>query len=216
MQALLDVLRPEYWPIWVGAAVLIIAALFQILSGRVPNAFTFPAIALAWLVALLLFVPGLMPPLHGGIVPSVAGTVAGVVMLLKAYKLGLGAGCLKAQMAFGAWVGCAVGLETTLLTVVFATLLGQAVLLVVHIVIGRLRGNPSNDFVGAEHASADAMLPAQMTLAVGSIGGILLFFIIAASYLPHNNQQAGAAVQPAGPRVNPPVGVGPAVAKRNG
>ena len=118
-------------------------------------------------------------------------------------------------MAFGAWVGCAMGLETTLLTVVFATLQAQVVLLLAHIVIGRLRGNPSNDFIGAERASADEMLPAQTTLAVGSIGGILLFFVIAASYLPHNNQQPGAAVQPALQRVNPPVGAGPPAAKRN-
>lgn len=202
MQDLLAVVRFEYWPIWVAAAVLIIATMFQVLTGRVPNAFTFPAIALAWLVVLLHSVPGLMPPLHGDIVSSIAGTVAGLVMLLKAYRLGLGAGCLKAQMAFGAWVGCALGLETTLLTVVFATLLGQVVLLLAHIVIGRLRGNPSNDFVGAEQASADAMLPAQTSLAVGSIGGILLFFVIAASYLPHNKQQAGAAIQPALQLVN--------------
>jgi hypothetical protein len=161
-------------------------------------------------------VPGLMPLLNGDIVSSMAGTVAGAVMLLKAYKLGLGAGCLKAQMAFGAWVGCAMGLETTLLTVVFATLQGQVVLILTHIVVSRLRGNPSNDFIGAEQGSADAMLPAQTTLTVGSIGGILLFFVIAASYLPHNKQQAGAALQPALPLVNPPAGIGPPLAKRNG
>jgi hypothetical protein len=216
MPALLDVLRLEYWPIWVGAAVLIVAALFQMLTGRVPNAFTFAAIAAAWLVALLQFVPGVIPPLHGGIVPSVAGTVAGLVMLLKAYKLGLGAGCLKAQMAFGAWVGCAVGLETALLSVVFATLLGQVTLIILHVVVGRLRGNPSDDFVGAEQAAADAMVPAQVTLAVGSLGGVLLFFVIAASYLPHNKPQVGVAIQPAAPQFNPAIGAQPVVAKQNG
>jgi hypothetical protein len=68
-----------------------------------------------------------------------------------------------------------------------------------------LSGNPSNDFVGAEQVAAGAMLPAQTTLAVGSIGGVLLFFVIAAGYLPHNKQQAGV-----------PVDVGPRVANRNG
>jgi hypothetical protein len=217
MQVLLDLLRLEYWPIWVGAAVLLIAALFQLLTGRVPNAFTFSAVALAWLVALTQLVPGMLPPLHGGIVSSMAGTVAGLVMLLKAYKLGLGAGCLKAQMAFGAWVGCAMGLETALLAVVFATLLGQVALILIHIAIGRVRGDPSNDFVAAEQTASDAMLPAQATVAVGSIGGVMLFFVIGSSYLPHNQLQAAAAGKAAPQLANPPAAAAlQAIAKPKG
>jgi hypothetical protein len=212
VQPLLDLLLPEYWPIWVGLAVLLIAALFYQLTSRVPNAFTFSAMAAAWMTAALMQLqPGILPPTAGGLVSSMVATAAGLLMLGKLYKLGLGAGCLKTQMAFGAWLGCALSLEPALLMTVLATLIGGSTTVLIQIAVGRFRGKPVEELVVGDEPAAESLpFPAQTTLALGSVGGVLLFFVVGASYLPHNKRQA-AAQQPA-IMVQPAVAIQPAAA----
>ena len=125
-------------------------------------------------------------------------------MLGKLYKFGLGAGCLKAQMAFGAWVGCALPWETALIVTVATTLWACAFVVLATIAWGRLMGRPVSKFSFAEpkdnstnakyqdelddesavesdeHLADDRppqfKIPAQLMLTVGTITGVLFFF----------------------------------------
>ena len=51
MAAVLEILRPEYWPLVVAMSVLGVAGLLYAGLGRVPNGFTFLAIASGWATA---------------------------------------------------------------------------------------------------------------------------------------------------------------------
>jgi hypothetical protein len=179
VQALANLLTVPYWPMWVGCAFLFFVALLYQLIDRVPNVLTFSAIVAAWVVGLLLAVPGLLPPAGGGIASSLVCTVACPMMLLKAYKIGLGAGCLKAQMALGAWIGCALPLESALIVSVFATLIGGSTMAILWIIEGRLRGKRLSEISLGDNQSADSRpFPAQIPLSLGSIGGVLLAFVL--------------------------------------
>jgi hypothetical protein len=199
VQALIDFLSVAYWPIWVGFAFMFVVALTFQIQGRVPNALTFFGIATGWLVAVVIeCAPGLLPATGGGILPSLAATVVCLVLQLKAYKIGLGAGCLKAQMVFGAWIGCALPLEPALLVSAFATLFGGATLAVLWIIAARMNGlrlselllsrpQPQDDLEEEGFADYQApqvsigpnqFFPAQLPLAFGSIAGVLLFFVL--------------------------------------
>src|SRR5262245_59703825 len=98
-----------YWPVAIGVGVLLIAAWLNGKSGRVPNLLTFGMIAAAWLAAWFVIGPQLAPSSGGSLGSSLASTFAALVVLLPAYAIGfVPAGCVKAQMAFGAWLGCAL------------------------------------------------------------------------------------------------------------
>jgi hypothetical protein len=201
--AVLEILRPEYWPLVIALGVLVVAGLLYAVLGRVPNAFTFLAIAAGWATALAQ--PVLFgAPLGGGIAGSLICTAAGLLMLGKLYKFGLGAGCLKAQMAFGAWVGCALPWETALIVTAATTLWACAFVVLATIAWGRLLGRPVSEFKFAEpqarvsetkyqdeledelddesveHIGDDGPppfeVPAQAMLTVGTITGVLFFF----------------------------------------
>lgn len=232
MAAVLEILRPEYWPLVVAMGVLVVAGLLYAVLGRVPNAFTFLAIAAGWATALAQ--PVLFgAPLAGGIGGSLICTVAGLLMLGKLYKFGLGAGCLKAQMAFGAWVGCALPWETALIVTAATTLWACAFVVLATIAWGRLMGRPVSEFSFAEPADKTRVakyqdefdddsdedesaedrppqfeIPAQVMLTVGTITGILFFFWLDAQgakpYLPHNQQRVAAAQAKMAAANNPP------------
>jgi hypothetical protein len=234
--ALLEIFRPEYWPLVVALGVLLAAGLLYAVLGRVPNAFTFLAIAAGWATALAQ--PALFgAPLGGGIGGSLICTVAGLLMLGKLYKFGLGAGCLKAQMAFGAWVGCALPWETALIVTAATTLWGCAFVVLATIAWGRLMGRPVSEFNFAEpeararsakyqdelddeldHESDEDStgerppqfeIPAQVMLTVGTITGVLfLFWLDAQGAKPYlpHNRQRVAAQAKIAPANNAPVG----------
>jgi hypothetical protein len=84
VQALAALFSLECWPIWIGFAFLFIVALVYGTIDRVPNALTLPAIAAAWVIAILSAVPGLLPPTGGGIISSLICTAVCLVALLKA------------------------------------------------------------------------------------------------------------------------------------
>ena len=55
--------------------------------------------------------------------------VGGATLLPLRTKLGLGSGCVKAEAAFGVWVGCAVGVGATLVLLTISAVVGTLVLL---------------------------------------------------------------------------------------
>jgi len=193
MQALANLLSIAYWPLWVGCGYMFVVAVLYQLLGRVPNAVTLSAIGAAWLVGLLEGVPGLLPVTGGGIVSSLVCSGACLLILLKAYKVGLGAGCLKAQMGLGAWIGCALPLETAFIVSALATFIGAATIIVLAIVLGRLHGKPVSHLPLSDGRPREAHhFPAQIPLSFGSIGGVLLAFVLTA----HGPRPIAAPAQP--------------------
>jgi Flp pilus assembly protein protease CpaA len=147
---------------------MLIAAVINVRSLKVPNNLSLPATLAGWVVAGLVSAAVGIPSQGGGILPSLAAAGLGLFLLLPFYVARfLGAGCVKMQMAFGAWIGCALGLEPAAWLSGLATLAGGLLTLVVGIVaimIARKRrqvdGNPVVRF---------GLFPAQVTLSLGSI-----------------------------------------------
>ena len=96
-------------PAAVGLGILLLAAAFQALARRVPNVLTLSGIATGWMFAIFLdathrsMFPGPM------LAASLAGVFVALTMMFPIHRSKkLGAGCVKAQMAFAAWVSCAI------------------------------------------------------------------------------------------------------------
>lgn len=160
----------QQWPVWVGAAILIVAAVLNHRSGRVPNPLTFGAIGTAWGVAALF---GREAP-AGGLSGSVICTYVALGVMLPAYGIGsIPAGCVKAQMAFGALVGSALSLSpalSTTIVVTFAAQLLTAAAVSVHLMCSRV---PATDFTDDDPAPpAVDLFPIQTTLTAGALCGL--------------------------------------------
>jgi Flp pilus assembly protein protease CpaA len=141
----MDVFNLSLWPLWCACALLLIAAIVNLRSLLAPNWLSF----------------------GGGILPSVGATAVAFLLLAPFYQSGwLGAGCIKMQMAFGAWVGCAVGLPAAVLVTAFATIAGA-----LFTAIGALYATlqlRSREGVGV----GAHLFPAQVTLSLGSVCGV--------------------------------------------
>ena len=107
---------------WTFVAALALAATaWDLRFQRVPNALTFGAAGLAFLVSGL--VAGV-----GGLVQSLFGCLVGLALFLPLFVVGgLGAGDVKLLAAFGAWLGP----TGALLAALWASLVGGVLALVV-------------------------------------------------------------------------------------
>lgn len=124
---MLDLLALPTLPLSIGIAFLMCAGYWESRTMMVPNKLT-----LGVLLAGLLFATTkslLTPEVPGGLGAALVGMVCGVVFLLPLYVfIGLGAGCVKAQAAFGAWLCCAMGVGTGVTILVLATVCACIVL----------------------------------------------------------------------------------------
>jgi Flp pilus assembly protein protease CpaA len=109
-------------PAAVGLGILMLAAAFQALARRVPNVLTFSGIATGWMFAIFL------DATHRSVLPgpmlqaSLAGVFVAFLLMLPIYRTKkLGAGCVKAQMAFAAWVSCAIPLVPAITLIACST-----------------------------------------------------------------------------------------------
>ncbi|MCI0356992.1 MAG: hypothetical protein L0211_00710 [Planctomycetaceae bacterium] len=219
MTDLLEILRLEYWPLLVAMGVLLAAAIAHAILGRVPSVLMLLAVAAAWAAAFA------RPPLFGGqalaggILGSLLCTVTPLVVFLKYWKLGLPADCMKPQMAFGAWVGCALAWDPAVVVTFATSMLGFCFTLILTIAYGRICGRPVDDnFDFADTYSSSSTqgdlegeffdyepprpfkIPAQLLLSVGTITGLLFFFWLDAQnekkpYFPHNQRRVAAQAQ---------------------
>lgn len=101
----------RYWPIWVAIGFMIVAAAMQGWTQSVPNWLTFSAVLAAWVTGWCVS-RGDLPSAGGGIRSALLLSLLGLLLLLPCYAVGiLGAGCAKASMVLGGWIGCAVSLQ---------------------------------------------------------------------------------------------------------
>ena len=98
-------------PVLVLCVLLLVAAAIDFWKLKVPNRLTFPMIVSGWLLGLCLPGPGDVWANLGGLGASFVLTLFGLALLLPVYAIGgMGAGDVKMQMGFGAWVGAIYGL----------------------------------------------------------------------------------------------------------
>lgn len=109
------------WPLVFICAAMIVAAVIDGWKLKVPNWLTFPLIMTGWLFGLCHDISWLPETGVGGIASSLAGTCLGFVLLLPVYAIGgMGAGDVKMQMGFGAWVGAIFGANQGLWIILWA------------------------------------------------------------------------------------------------
>jgi prepilin peptidase CpaA len=110
----------SHWPLWFVCLALLVAAGVDGWKLKVPNWLTFPLILSGWALGLahnfgLDESSGVRTAAEitgGGIGASLAGTGLGFALLFPLYAIGgMGAGDVKMQMGFGAWIGAFYGLS---------------------------------------------------------------------------------------------------------
>jgi prepilin peptidase CpaA len=156
-----------HWPLWFVCLAMIAAAVIDGWKFKVPNWLTFPLVLSGWGLGLLHNAGLLESAGSGGIGASLAGTALGFVLLFPVYAIGgMGAGDVKMQMGFGAWVGAFYGLagpggQPGALGVIFrafalAVLIGGLLALGMILVRGQFRRNLANtrEIVGDLFTSA--------------------------------------------------------------
>ncbi len=99
------------WPVLLLCAALLLAAIIDFWKLKVPNSLTFPLIFSGWLLGLGANFGWYASA--GGLWGSFVLTFFGLALLLPLYAIGgMGAGDVKMQMGFGAWVGAIYGLRS--------------------------------------------------------------------------------------------------------
>jgi Flp pilus assembly protein protease CpaA len=158
------------WPIWVACILMLAAAGINYQTLRVPNWLSLSSIVAAWLVALLVNVK-LISTAGGEIRSSLVAMLIVGLLLLPFYALDyLGAGCVKMQMGFAAWIGCAIGLSRAATATAVATVAGGIVTAIAVAFVLQFGASYPDRLVLPQ------LFPAQVTLSLGSVGGLLAWF----------------------------------------
>ena len=161
---MLDFIALPTLPLAIGVGSLICAGYWESKTMRVPNALTFGTLFAALLFATVrtLFVPQAI----GGLGAAMIGMLVGGILLLPLYaQFGLGAGCVKAQAAFGAWMGCALGIGIGIKLLVVTTICALILLAASAFSHQRL---PEHD---PEYGQQ--VVHGQLPLSVGALVGLL-------------------------------------------
>jgi prepilin peptidase CpaA len=120
--------EPGKWPLWVVITGMIVAAVIDGWTRKVPNWLTFTLVLSGWALGLANtlgfkfddFVDANGEAL-GGIGGSMGCTFLGFALLLPLLLMkGMGEGDVKMQMGFGAWIGACFGWSPGWLIVVLA------------------------------------------------------------------------------------------------
>jgi prepilin peptidase CpaA len=102
----------SHWPLTFVCAAMIVAAVIDGWKLKVPNWLTYPLIFSGWGLGALHSFGLLESTGSGGIGASLAATGLGFLLLFPLYGIGgMGAGDVKMQMGFGAWIGSFYGMR---------------------------------------------------------------------------------------------------------
>jgi prepilin peptidase CpaA len=160
------------WPLTFVCAAMIVAAVIDGWKLKVPNWLTFPLIVSGWTLGVLHSCGLWQSTGSGGIGASLIATGLGFLLLFPVYAIGgMGAGDVKMQMGFGAWVGAFYGMRAVegvhpgagwILVSAFclAAVIGGVLALGMIVLRGQLKTNMSNtrailgDLVGASVSAA--------------------------------------------------------------
>jgi prepilin peptidase CpaA len=143
------------WPLTFICVAMIVAAVIDGWKLKVPNWLTFPLILSGWGLGALHSAGLLESTGSGGIGASLIATALGFGLLFPLYAIGgMGAGDVKMQMGFGAWIGSFYGMQATethpgagwILVYAFclAAVIGGVLALIMIFVRGQLKTNMAN------------------------------------------------------------------------
>jgi prepilin peptidase CpaA len=140
----------NHWPLTFVCAAMIVAAVIDGWKLKVPNWLTFPLVLSGWTLGLLHNFGALDGTGIGGIGASFCGTLLGFALLFPVYAIGgMGAGDVKMQMGFGAWIGSFYGFDGGALGIiwwafVYAVFIGGFLATIMIMVRGQFRRNLLN------------------------------------------------------------------------
>jgi len=139
----------ENWPLLFICIAMVAAAVVDGWKLKVPNWLTFPLVISGWLFGLCHNLGWLPGTGFGGIGGSLIGTAVGCALLLPIYAMGyMGAGDVKMQMGFGAWVGAFFGVRDGMIIIIWAfcwgAIIGGIIALIMIAVRGDFRTNLQN------------------------------------------------------------------------
>jgi prepilin peptidase CpaA len=185
----------DHWPLLLVSAAMILAGLIDGWKLKVPNWLTYPLVIGGWAFGFCHNLGWLEGSGQGGIGASLLGTLFGFLLLLPVYAIGgMGAGDVKMQMGFGAWVGAyygiAMGLRVIWWAFAVAVIIGGVIALGMMIVRGRYRQHMTNtreifgDLIGAASVGDVAgraaqrkprmhLLPYGIPLCLGFVGYLI-------------------------------------------
>ena len=158
-------------PLIAGIIYLVIAGFIEVKTYRVPNVLTLAAAGLA--LAFALAASMIVPERAGGLVTSIVGMLFAGGLMIPFYAKGwLGAGCVKAQAACGAWIGAGFGLSQCATVVVISTVVAVIFVLFAGLITTQLkqRSNESEEQLQLMHG--------QLPLSLGTIVGMILAVLI--------------------------------------
>ncbi len=166
----------EHWPVWLVAAVLVVAAVIDGIKLKVPNWVTFPLIIGGWLYCGVTFG-------WTGLGFSLLGTAVGLGLLLPLYAIGgMGAGDVKLLAGVGAWMGPTITFYAFCLSAVVGGVIALGMVLyrrswqkhrdnfmmIVQEVV-TVRNPVELSAIAAERKSSMLLLPYGIPIAIGTI-----------------------------------------------
>ncbi|MCS6852829.1 MAG: A24 family peptidase [Gemmataceae bacterium] len=143
-------LDPANWPIWFICVAMVLAAVIDGWKLKVPNWLTFPLILSGWGLGLVHTLGyHLGENGSGGLLDSFLASIVGLLLLLPLYAIGgMGAGDVKMQAGFGAWIGAffrgGEGLWIVVWAFFLGAIIGGVIGLGMMLARGRLRHNLQN------------------------------------------------------------------------
>ena len=153
-----------HWPLAFVCAAMIVAAVIDGWKLKVPNWLTFPLVLSGWALGLIHSFNLLTNWTGGGDVwASLACTALGFLLLFPVYAVGgMGAGDVKMQMGFGAWVGAFYGFATGLWVVFWAFCLAVVIGGVLAVFMMLARGQLRQNLANARAIVGDVLAPTKL------------------------------------------------------
>ena len=159
-------------PLAVGFIFLAIAGYIELRTYVVPNVLTFSAIALA--IGYSILAAAICPGGSGNLASVFVGLIISSMMLIPIYaKGGIGAGCVKAQAAAGAWFGAALPLAACVKFVFFSSLGALAVVTIYWAFCVRQQAISKDGGVPANASPLSVHVHGQFPLSIGTMLGAL-------------------------------------------
>lgn len=156
-------------PLTAGFIFLLVAGYFELKTYRVPNALVLSSLLLA--IGFAIVAQVMEPGRTGGIATSLLGMLLGGALLIPIYIKGaLGAGCVKAQAAFGAWVGAGLGLSQCLSVMLIATLVAVVFASAAWFFAYQQRKNQDV----SQQDKTQILLHGQLPLSIGTMLGVVV------------------------------------------
>ena len=154
----------NHWPLWFISAAMIVAAVIDGRQLKVPNWLTFPLVLSGWALGLL-HTFGLFTAWTGtgDVWAALAGAALGFLLLFPVYAVGgMGAGDVKMQMGFGAWVGAFYGMGSGLFVIFWAFCLAVIIGGVLAVVMMLARGQIRQNLANARAIVGDLLAPTKL------------------------------------------------------